>query len=79
MLPDGMRLRGLSTALTIKHTQNDVVVVDSLDTLDVLGDEMVAVCTDNGARAHTHMRSLQYLHALADRRNWGYSVLFVDA
>jgi len=62
MLPDGLRLLGLCTALTIKHTQNDVVVIDSFDTVDMFADEMV-----------TH------LHELADRRNWGYSVLFVDA
>ncbi|CAI4223230.1 unnamed protein product [Auanema sp. JU1783] len=58
MLPDSVRIQGLCTALTIKHAQDDLHVVDSFDNLPEA--------------------DAQYLHDLADKRNWGYSVLFVN-
>uniref|UniRef100_A0AC35U0H1 39S ribosomal protein L4, mitochondrial n=1 Tax=Rhabditophanes sp. KR3021 TaxID=114890 RepID=A0AC35U0H1_9BILA len=58
MLPDAIRLRGLCVALTIKHAQNDLVVVDDFGNLE-----------SNDA---------EFLLRLAEERNWGYSVLFVD-
>uniref|UniRef100_A0A7E4W6C4 Large ribosomal subunit protein uL4m n=1 Tax=Panagrellus redivivus TaxID=6233 RepID=A0A7E4W6C4_PANRE len=58
MLPDSIRLKGLCTALTIKHAQNDLVIADSFESLS--SDDPL------------------FLHNLADTRNWGYSVLFVD-
>uniref|UniRef100_A0A915C3I0 Large ribosomal subunit protein uL4m n=1 Tax=Parascaris univalens TaxID=6257 RepID=A0A915C3I0_PARUN len=57
MLPDAIRLQGLCVALTIKHAQNDLVMVDDFGSLP--------------------NAEPQYLHDLADARNWGYSVLFV--
>lgn len=57
MLPDAIRLQGLCVALTIKHAQNDLVVIDDFGSLP--------------------NAEPQYLHDLADARNWGYSVLFV--
>uniref|UniRef100_A0AC34QT32 39S ribosomal protein L4, mitochondrial n=1 Tax=Panagrolaimus sp. JU765 TaxID=591449 RepID=A0AC34QT32_9BILA len=59
MLPDAVRLKGLCTALTIKHAQNDLVIADDFGSLK--NDES------------------QFLHNLAEERNWGYSVLFVDS
>lgn len=59
MLPDSIRLKGLCTALTIKHTQNDLVIAEDFGGLK----------TDDP----------QFLHNLAEERNWGYSVLFVEA
>ncbi|VDM50697.1 unnamed protein product [Toxocara canis] len=58
MLPDAIRLHGLCSALTIKHAQNDLVIVDDFSALP--------------------SAEPQYLHELADTRNWGYSVLFVS-
>jgi len=58
MLPETIRLHGLRTALTIKHVQDDLIIVDDFSSLP----------DDNP----------QFLHDLADARNWGYSVLFVD-
>uniref|UniRef100_A0A914WZ06 Large ribosomal subunit protein uL4m n=1 Tax=Plectus sambesii TaxID=2011161 RepID=A0A914WZ06_9BILA len=58
MLPDALRLKGLCTSLTIKHNQDDLVIVDSFDRLP--------------------SPDAQLLHDLADHRNWGYSVLFID-
>lgn len=58
MLPDAIRLQGLCVALTLKHVQNDLVIVDDFSSL-----------------ANSEP---QYLHDLADIRNWGYSVLFVN-
>lgn len=46
-------------ALTIKHAQDDLQIVDRLDQLPAEADA-------------------QYLQDLADTRNWGYSVLFVN-
>jgi len=57
MLPDSKRVYGLCNALTIKHTQDDLVIVDDFDTLP--NDEP------------------EFLEELAQKRNWGYSVLFV--
>jgi len=57
MLSDSERIKGLCTALTIKHAQDDLVIVDDFDTLE--SDES------------------QRLEELAQKRNWGYSVLFV--
>lgn len=34
MLPDAIRLKGLCVALTIKHIQNDLVIVDDFSTLE---------------------------------------------
>lgn len=58
MLPDSIRLEGLCVALTLKHVQNDLVIVDDFASLPT--------------------NEPQYLHDLADLRNWGYSVLFVS-
>lgn len=58
MLPGSVRIKGLCVALTIKHAQDDLVIVDSLDGLP----------TDDPA----------FLQEMAEERNWGYSVLFVD-
>ena len=58
MLPDAIRLQGLCVALTLKHVQNDLVIVDDYSSLP--------------------NSEPQYLHDLADMRNWGYSVLFVN-
>uniref|UniRef100_A0A914D5T4 Large ribosomal subunit protein uL4m n=1 Tax=Acrobeloides nanus TaxID=290746 RepID=A0A914D5T4_9BILA len=58
MLPDSIRLKGLCVALTIKHSQDDLVIVDDFGSLP--GPDP------------------QFLHDLADARNWGYSILFVD-
>uniref|UniRef100_A0A915E1R9 Large ribosomal subunit protein uL4m n=1 Tax=Ditylenchus dipsaci TaxID=166011 RepID=A0A915E1R9_9BILA len=58
MLPDTIRIQGLCTALTIKHTQDDLVLVDDFSSLPTSDPN--------------------YLQELADARNWGYSVLFVD-
>ena len=33
MLPDSIRIRGLCVALSIKHAQNDLVIVDDFDSL----------------------------------------------
>jgi large subunit ribosomal protein L4 len=59
MLPDAIRLSGLCTALTIKHSQDDLVIVDDFSSLPTSDP--------------------QYLHDIAEERNWGYSVLFVDS
>ncbi|KAK0411488.1 hypothetical protein QR680_005677 [Steinernema hermaphroditum] len=59
MLPTAIRLKGLCVALTIKHAQNDLVIVDNFESLS--------------------SNESQFLRDLADKRNWGYSVLFVDA
>jgi len=58
MLSRQLRIHGLRVALTIKHAQDDLVLVDSFDSL----------LTDRA----------DFLHELAEERNWGYSVLFVD-
>lgn len=58
MLPDAIRIGGLCAGLTLKHIQNDVVVVDDYQSLP----------SDDP----------QYLHDLAESRNWGYSVLFIN-
>lgn len=58
MLPDTIRLEGLCVALTIKHVQNDLVIVDNFASL-----------ASNEPR---------YLLDIAETRNWGYSVLFVN-
>ncbi|KAI6214813.1 hypothetical protein M3Y94_00312400 [Aphelenchoides besseyi] len=58
MLPDAIRLKGLCTALSIKHAQNDLVIVDDFGSLKS-GDQ-------------------QHLLDIAENRNWGYSVLFVE-
>jgi len=58
MLPGSLRIKGLCVALTIKHAQDDLVIVDSLDRLP----------TDDAS----------FLQEMAEERNWGYSVLFVD-
>jgi large subunit ribosomal protein L4 len=58
MLPDSIRLKGLCTALTIKHVQNDLIIADDFDSIS--------------------SNDSQFLHDLAEKRNWGYSVLFVD-
>uniref|UniRef100_A0AC34GUP9 39S ribosomal protein L4, mitochondrial n=1 Tax=Panagrolaimus sp. ES5 TaxID=591445 RepID=A0AC34GUP9_9BILA len=58
MLPDSVRLKGLCTALTIKHVQNDLVIADNFNSIS--GNDS------------------QFLHDLAEKRNWGYSILFVD-
>ncbi|EYB96777.1 hypothetical protein Y032_0147g2603 [Ancylostoma ceylanicum] len=59
ILPDPVRLKGLCVALTLKHAQDCLHVVDRLDQLPTDADG-------------------QFLHDLADHRNWGYSVLFVN-
>ncbi|TKR86776.1 hypothetical protein L596_011295 [Steinernema carpocapsae] len=59
MLPTAVRLKGLCVALTIKHAQDDLVVVDNFESLKT--------------------NESQFLMDMADTRNWGYSVLFVDA
>ncbi|KAL6744594.1 hypothetical protein Aduo_017514 [Ancylostoma duodenale] len=59
ILPDSVRLKGLCVALTLKHAQDCLHIVDRLDQLPA---------DANG----------QFLHDLADHRNWGYSVLFVN-
>ncbi|VDM53931.1 unnamed protein product [Angiostrongylus costaricensis] len=59
ILPDPVRLKGLCVALTLKHAQDSLHIVDRLDQLP----------TDSDA---------QFLQDLADSRNWGYSVLFVN-
>jgi hypothetical protein len=33
MLPDTIRLHGLRVALTIKHAQDDLIIVDDFDSL----------------------------------------------
>lgn len=33
MLPDSVRVHGLRTALTIKHAQDDLIIVDDFDSL----------------------------------------------
>ncbi|KAM3723960.1 Uncharacterized protein ACO02O_07130 [Dirofilaria immitis] len=58
ILPDAIRLEGLCVAVTIKHAQDDLVIVD--DFASLLNDDA------------------QFMHDLADSRNWGYSVLFVN-
>ncbi|VDM95461.1 unnamed protein product [Thelazia callipaeda] len=58
ILPDAIRLEGLCIAVTVKHVQNDLVIVDDFASLP-----------SNDA---------QFMHDLADYRNWGYSVLFVN-
>ncbi|VDK72393.1 unnamed protein product [Onchocerca ochengi] len=58
ILPDAIRLEGLCVAVTIKHAQNDLVIVDDFASLP----------SDDA----------QFMHDLADCRNWGYSVLFVN-
>uniref|UniRef100_A0A1I7VM49 Large ribosomal subunit protein uL4m n=1 Tax=Loa loa TaxID=7209 RepID=A0A1I7VM49_LOALO len=58
VLPDAIRLEGLCVAVTIKHAQNDLVIVDDFASLP--SDEA------------------QFVHDLADSRNWGYSVLFIN-
>uniref|UniRef100_A0A914YYJ3 Large ribosomal subunit protein uL4m n=1 Tax=Panagrolaimus superbus TaxID=310955 RepID=A0A914YYJ3_9BILA len=58
MLPDSIRLKGLCTALTIKHAQNDLIIADDFNSIN-----------NNDS---------QFLHDLAEKRNWGYSILFVD-
>uniref|UniRef100_A0A915PJV9 Large ribosomal subunit protein uL4m n=1 Tax=Setaria digitata TaxID=48799 RepID=A0A915PJV9_9BILA len=58
VLPDAIRLEGLCVAVTIKHVQNDLVIVDDFASLP--------------------SNSAQFMHDLADSRNWGYSVLFVN-
>lgn len=45
-------------AVTIKHVQNDLIIVDDFSTLP----------SDDA----------QFIHDLADSRNWGYSVLFIN-
>ncbi|VDK36554.1 unnamed protein product [Gongylonema pulchrum] len=50
-------MEGLCVAVTVKHAQNDLVIVDDFESLPK-GDA-------------------QFMHDLADIRNWGYSVLFV--
>ncbi|KAK6757042.1 hypothetical protein RB195_015085 [Necator americanus] len=59
ILPDAVRIKGLCVALTLKHAQNCLQIVDRLDQFPAEADA-------------------QYLHDLADHRNWGYSVLFVN-
>ncbi|KHJ77787.1 hypothetical protein OESDEN_22593 [Oesophagostomum dentatum] len=59
ILPDAIRLKGLCVALTVKHAQDCLQIVDRLDRLPSEADA-------------------QFLHDLADHRNWGYSVLFVN-
>ncbi|RCN43214.1 ribosomal protein, L4/L1 family [Ancylostoma caninum] len=59
ILPDSIRLKGLCVALTLKHAQDCLHIVDRLDQLPADADG-------------------QFLHDLADHRNWGYSVLFVN-
>ncbi|VDL80114.1 unnamed protein product [Nippostrongylus brasiliensis] len=59
ILPDAIRLQGLCVALTLKHAQDDLQVVDRFDRLPAEADA-------------------QFLQDLADARNWGYSVLFVN-
>ena len=58
MLPDAIRLKGLCTALTIKHAQNDLIIADDFNSLPSAEPQM--------------------LHDIAEKRNWGYSILFVD-
>uniref|UniRef100_A0A0R3S0Z7 Large ribosomal subunit protein uL4m n=1 Tax=Elaeophora elaphi TaxID=1147741 RepID=A0A0R3S0Z7_9BILA len=58
ILPDAIRLEGLCVAVTIKHVQNDLVIVDDFASLP----------NDDA----------QFMHDLADSRNWGYSVLFIN-
>uniref|UniRef100_A0A0K0EE52 Large ribosomal subunit protein uL4m n=1 Tax=Strongyloides stercoralis TaxID=6248 RepID=A0A0K0EE52_STRER len=58
MLPDAIRLKGLCVALTIKHAQNDLVIVDDFSSLE--------------------SDSKEFLNDIAESRNWGYSVLFVE-
>lgn len=41
MLPVAVRLKGLCTALSIKHAQNDLVVVDSFNSLSVDDPQVV--------------------------------------
>ena len=50
---------GLCVALTLKHAQDCLQIVDRLDRLPSEADA-------------------QFMHDLADHRNWGYSVLFVN-
>uniref|UniRef100_A0A7I4YWY0 Large ribosomal subunit protein uL4m n=1 Tax=Haemonchus contortus TaxID=6289 RepID=A0A7I4YWY0_HAECO len=59
ILPDAVRLKGLCVALTLKHAQDGLQIVDRLDQLPSDADA-------------------QFLQDLADSRNWGYSVLFVN-
>ncbi|KJH50945.1 ribosomal protein S2 [Dictyocaulus viviparus] len=60
ILPDSIRLKGsLCVALTLKHAQDCLHIVDRFDQLPTEADA-------------------QFLHDLADSRNWGYSVLFVS-
>uniref|UniRef100_A0A0N5C795 Large ribosomal subunit protein uL4m n=1 Tax=Strongyloides papillosus TaxID=174720 RepID=A0A0N5C795_STREA len=58
MLPDAIRLRGLCVALTIKHAQNDLVIVEDFSSLEDDSKELI--------------------NDIAESRNWGYSVLFVE-
>ncbi|KAH7708848.1 Protein MRPL-4 [Aphelenchoides avenae] len=74
VLPDAIRLKGLCTALTIKHTQDDLVVVDDFSSLPT-SDPQVG----GGLCLHYRLWWFLYLHDLAEERNWGYSALFVDA
>ncbi|VDK54965.1 unnamed protein product [Cylicostephanus goldi] len=59
ILPDAIRLKGLCVALTVKHAQDCLQIVNRLDQLPSDADA-------------------QFMHDLADHRNWGYSVLFVS-
>ncbi|CAD5214820.1 unnamed protein product [Bursaphelenchus okinawaensis] len=57
MLSDAERINGLTSTLTVKHAQDDLVVADTFDEIP--------------------SAEPQFLHDLAEERNWGYSVLFV--
>ncbi|VDO83741.1 unnamed protein product [Soboliphyme baturini] len=43
MLPDSIRIAGLCVALTIKHAQDDVVIIDSFDSLPFEDPQVSAV------------------------------------
>ena len=58
LIQNAIRLKGLCTALTIKHAQNDLIIADDFDSLPTAEP--------------------QILHDIAEKRNWGYSILFVD-
>lgn len=70
MLPTNIRLMGLCSALTVKHAQDDLVVVDTFDTLPPPPDPLEMMVDETSPPSP--------LEAMAEERNWGYSILFVD-
>lgn len=73
MLPISTRLHGLCTALSIKHAQNDLVVVEDFKSLTSKEGQVISLIFEIILFVY-----FQFLIDLAETKNWGYSVLFID-